>query len=546
MRFLFLFLALGVDGLLRAEVALHQLFRDGVVLQREQAVTVWGTAAAGENVSVEFAGQSLDSVADAKGHWRVTLAPLAASSESRELVARASNTITVRDVVVGDVWLASGQSNMGWPLASGATAAALPTANDTLLRIYNVPHAVAAEPSAEVDGKWEPTTPANARTFSAVAYFVARELRRTQGVPIGVLHASWGGTPIQTWMSLESIRREPAIPRMVTSWDTAHARHLVVKDQPELMSAYYTDIKDWLEKVKPVHLAAIAAHDKAMSAARAAGQPTVPAPKPSRPEPVQPDPLAMPAKGKFPSTPGIAYNAMIAPLAPFALRGALWYQGESDGTRGAEYRDSFPRLIESWRELWHRPDLPFLFVQLPGCYKDGEKVSTKGWAFTREAQLLTLRLPQTGMAVTIDIGDPTDVHPQNKEHVAARLALLARRLAYGENIAASGPLYKSHAREGEAIRLRFTETADGLKIGESPWRAKGVAPAPTDRLVGFYIAGEEGKWVEANAAIEGDTLLVSAASVPAPVAVRYAWAAFPQANLANGAGLPASPFRTDE
>jgi sialate O-acetylesterase len=544
LKSLLLFTVAGLS-LARADVKLHPLFTDRAVLQRDLPVPIWGTAKPGEKVSVTFAGQTVSATTGADGRWLVKLAPLPASSAPQVLTVKATNTVTVNDVLVGDVWLASGQSNMASPMSSGSAAQALPSANDPLLRFFTVTKAVAAEPQADVKGQWQLTTPDNAKGFSAVAYFFAREIRATQKVPVAVLNASWGGTPIKTWMSLDSLRQAPPIAATVAEWDKAYAQYLTVKDKPELQAAYLTDMKEWETNVGPAHKAEMAAYGELASAAKAAGQPVPPAPKLARPEPLQPNPMAMPSASKRPSTPTIAYNAMIAPLAGYGLKGVIWYQGEGDGNRGAEYRVWFPRLIEGWRTAWGQGDFPFLFIQLPGCYASAEPVATTGWAFLREAQLLTLKVPRTGMVVTSDIGDPKDVHPDNKVHVGTRLALVGRQVAYGEKIAGTGPLYAGSAIEGGAVRIRFTETGGGLVVGRSPWLAKGVTALPEDRLVGFYIAGADKKWVEATARIEGNTVVVSSPAVAAPVAVRYAWANFPRANLANREGQPASPLRTD-
>jgi sialate O-acetylesterase len=225
----------------------------------------------------------------------------------------------------------------------------------------------------------------------------------------------------------------------------------------------------------------------------------------------------------------------------------IWYQGEADGGHGIAYRELFPRLISGWRALWGQGDFPFLFVQLPANQKDATPVATGGWPFLREAQLLTLqRTPKTGMAITLDIGDPKDVHPQNKEFAAARLALVGRKVAYGEPIVASGPLYAGHEIAGSQVRIRFSETGGGLTIGQAPWIADGNTQLRPDKLTGFYLAGSDGKWFEGNAAIEGDAVIVSSPEVSAPAAVRYGWANSPRANLYNREGLAASPFRTDD
>jgi sialate O-acetylesterase len=523
----------------RADVKLPAFFSDHMVLQRDIPAPVWGTAAPGEKVAVAFAGQSVATTADASGRWQIKLAPLPANATAQVLTIRGTNTVTVNDVLVGDVWLASGQSNMDSPLSSGSAAQALPEATDPLIRFFKVTKSVAATPQSDVKGKWELSTPVTAKNFSAVAYFFAKEIRRTQNVPVAVFNDAWGGTPVKTWMSAESLRSgpgtaRPAVAKTLAEWEKALAQHLSVKDKPELMTAYYADMKDWETNVQP-----------RIKAAKAAGKP---APADARPEPVQPDPIAMPSASKRPSTPTISYNAMIAPLAPYGLRGVLWYQGEADASRGLEYRELFPALIQGWRTVWGQGDLPFLFVQLPSNGKDTVPVAAQSNTipWLREAQARALALPATGMAVTLDIGNPADVHPDNKIHTGQRLALVARETVYGEKITGTSPLYRDHTVSGSSIRIRFTNTGGGLVIGEAPWRPAGAEAWPKDKLVGFYIAGEDKKWVDASAQISGDTVIVSAPSVASPVAVRYGWASSPPVNLSNKEGLPAAPFRTDD
>jgi sialate O-acetylesterase len=271
-----------------------------------------------------------------------------------------------------------------------------------------------------------------------------------------------------------------------------------------------------------------------------------------RPEASNPDPMGMPSPSRRPSTPTVNFNGMIAPLIPYAIRGVIWYQGENNAGRGLEYRELFPRLIEDWRNVWQKAgyeagkDFPFLFVQLPSNGQDASPIAAQGWPWLREAQLLTLKVPRTGMAITLDVGDPNNVHPGDKIDVGQRLALLARKTVYGEEIVASGPLYQDFKVEADgSVRVRFTETGSGLTIGQAPWYAAGVAPFPKDKLIGFFIAGEDKKWVEAHARVDGNSVVVSSAQVPKPAAVRYGWANSPRCNLYNKEGLPASPFRTD-
>ncbi len=529
-----------------AEVKLHPLFSNDMVLQRGLQLPVWGTAAPGEQVTVEFAGQSVSVTADDKGQWLAELAPLEASSEARQLVVKASNTLTVDGVVVGDVWLASGQSNMDSPLRSGLAAEALPSANDPLLRFFKVAKAVSVEPLADPkDGQWELSTPETAKDFSAVAYFFAREVRENQNIPVGVISAAWGGTPIKTWMDLGSFKLDPAQAAPLAEWEAAMTKHLEVKDQPQIMQDYYREMKDWEENVQNPYKAALKTYNAEVAAAKAAGQPAPPKPQLARPEPVMPDPTAHPAPSKRPAVPSITYNGMIAPLQPYGLKGILWYQGEADVSRGPEYRELFPRLISSWRSSFRQPELPFMFVQLPAYGTDTALVAEEGIPYLRSAQESALVLPGTGMAVTLDIGEAKDAHPDNKVHVGHRLALVGRHKVYGEPILSSGPVYRSHEIKDGVIRLSFDHVGSGLAIGQAPWRAASMPEAPSDRLVGFAIRGSSGPWVEAEARVEGDQIVLSHPSVPEPADAAYGWAASPIVNFYNKEGLPAAPFRTD-
>ena len=515
-------------------------FADHTVLQREMPVPVWGWADAGEAITVEFAGQRQTATTDATGRWQVRLMPLAASEVPRDLVVTGNGTLAIRDVLVGEVWLASGQSNMGSPLSSVNNAATvLPEASDLLLRFFTVVKATAAEPLADVKGTWQATTPETARGFSAVAFFFAKELRSRLNCPVGILHASWGGTAAHCWLGIDSLRQEPALAKYVTQWDQAVVKHREVLEHPELAEQYVKEVAAWQAEVAPVYNAA-------MKAFKAAGS-TGPKPEPSRPMPKNPDPMGMPDPNSRPSTPGVIYHAMIAPLAPYAMRGVIWYQGEANGSAGLEYRTLLPRLITDWRGRWAQESMPFLVVQLPGWDHSKDPPERHQWPWLREAQLMTAhKVPKTGLAVAIDVGDPRDVHPANKTDIGLRLALAARKIAYGEDTVHSGPIYRDFAITDGTVRLRFDEIGGGLAIGQSPWLAKGVEQFPADRLIGFTIAGEDRTWREATARIDGDSVLVSSAAVPRPVAVRYGWANAPRCNLANREGLPASPFRTDD
>ena len=538
-----LLILIGISASLQAAAKPMTLFTDGMVLQREAILPVWGTATPGEEVTVEFSGQKKSAKADDKGIWMVKLDPLTASSSPSEMTVSAGASKTkVSNVLVGDVFLAGGQSNMGSPLFAAHNAAeVLPQTTDDKLRFFNVTKKTAAEPQTDVAGQWQSSDPTNAKGFSAVAYFFAREIRTKENIPVGVVSAPWGGTPIETWMSMVSIKVAPALTNVIAKWDKAVVDYNKVKADPKLESDYLADLDKWTKEVKPAFDATM----KAWNDDKAAGKPLGEKPKPSRPEPSNPDPMGPPSPSRRPSTPSVAYNAMIAPLSPFTLKGVLWYQGEANAGRGLEYRTLFPRLIQGWRKQWG-VDFPFLFVQLPMNGKDPVPVAKDGEPYLREAQFMTLSEPKTAMAITIDIGDPNNVHPGDKLDVGKRLSLLARRDIYGEKVDASGPLYQGFKIEGDKIRISFKETAKGLKPGQAPWCAKGVEPLPTDKLIGFVIAGSDRNWVEADAVIQGNDVIVSSKTIANPVAVRYGWAHSPRCNLYNSEGLPASTFRTDD
>jgi sialate O-acetylesterase len=532
--------AFAVVGRSMAGVRLPRIFADHMILQSGQPVPIWGWAESGERISVEFAGQQKSAVADPNGNWSVKLDALAASAMPRELTVRATNTVKFSDVLVGEVWLASGQSNMAFSLSAAHNAAeALAAATDPLLRFFTVQHATAAEPQTDLRGNWELSTPATAKNFSAAAYFFARELRAKLDCPVAILHSSWGGTPAQTWLSLDALRQDPPFTVYLKKWDEALAQHHTVLADPARSLAYQRDLKQWQKDVAPVFNAAM----KDYNAANSAG----PKPVPARPEPTNPDPIGMPSPSARPSIPSVIYNAQIAPLATYAIRGALWYQGEANGAAGLEYRALLPRLIADWRTRWAQGDFPFLIVQLPGWNHDARPAEFHDWPWLREAQSLTARdVSHAALAVTIDLGNPNDVHPKDKLDVGHRLALLARRLVYGESIVASGPMFRGVTFDGPSAHITFDEVGAGLAIGEAPWRADGVDPLPTDRLLGFALAGADRVWHDADVRIEGDGVIVSSSAVATPIAVRYAWANSPHCNLYNRDGLPAAPFRSDD
>jgi sialate O-acetylesterase len=484
-----------------AEVTLAPLFSDHAVLQCDRPVPVWGRAAAGEKVAVAFRGQSLATQAGADGRWRVTLAPLAATGESADLTVAGTNTLTLRDIVVGEVWLASGQSNMEWPLKSAHDAEKeIAAANFPLIRHLRLEHAVADQPADGArTGGWENATPQTAGTFTAVGYFFARDLHRKLGVPVGIVHSAWGGTPIESWMSEAALRNTGAWPAIDARWQKNLAEF------PERSANFPAERAAWL------------AADEKARAARTKNP--VPWPR----APIGPG---------TPYAPAGLFNGMIAPLQPGALRGVIWYQGEANWPRAAEYAELFPALIRAWRAGFGGGDLPFLFVQLANFADPGDPTG-RGWAPLREAQAKALALPATGMAVTIDIGNPKDIHPTNKQEVGRRLALIAKAVVYDIASDHTGPVFVSATPEKGALRVRFAHVATGLVAHDKPPQS-------------LEVAGADKVFHPATGKIERGTLVVASPAVKAPVAVRYAWSNAPVANLYNGSGLPAAPFRSDE
>jgi sialate O-acetylesterase len=442
--------------------------------------------------------------------------------------------------LVGEVWLASGQSNMAFPLSAAHNAdTEVPRANDASLRLFVVEHQTAASPQSDLRGRWQVCSPATARGFSAVAYFFGRDLRTTLGRPVGLINSSWGGTPAQTWLSIDALRPDPPLAKHLASWEKAVAAHRLLQADPTPVANYQGDLKRWQSEVAPKFAAATRAYNEA----RANGDTTSTAPKPERPEPANPDPMAIPSPSARPQTPSVIFNAMIAPLIPFPMRGVIWYQGEANVGQAKDYEVLFPRLILDWRTRWAQKDFPFLFVQLPAWARPGNPLELPA---LRDVQRLTFeRVPHTAMAVTLDLGNPAEVHPTGKLDVGLRLSRLARARVYGESLVASGPTFREVRFEGAITRVRFQTSDSGLVLGQSPWRAKGVEPYPTDRLVGFELRGSDGPWFEATARISGDEVIVSHPDVSAPAAVRYAWTGAPRANLYNREGLPAAPFNTE-
>jgi sialate O-acetylesterase len=521
-----------------ADVRLPALFGDHMVLQQDIPLPIWGWAEPGEAVTVTVGELTGDTIADATGAWRLDLPALPSSAAGRTLTVKGRNTVRYEDVVVGEVWIASGQSNMAFHLNSAHTAANdLPKASDPEMRLFVVQQRTASATLNDVRGHWQRCNPDSARRFSAVAYYFGRDLRQALGRPVGLICSAWGGTGAETWISLQALSEEPPLTRPLAAWKAALKAEARVAAEPELMAGYERDLQLWQKEVAPKFNAAM----RAFNEARAKGDLSAIRPAPERPEPRNPDPMGMPNPSARPSTPTVTFNGMIAPLMPFAIRGVLWYQGEGNVTQPVEYAELFPRLIRDWRRRWGQADFPFLFVQIPNWERGSEDTSLPQ---LREAQrLASVQVPRTAMAVTIDIGDPHDVHPTNKVDVGRRLALLARRDVYGERIVARGPIFARATPEGANVRLHFTSEGSRPCLGQAPWRAAGVQPYPAYRLIGFEVRDETGRWREAAARLDEGTVVVTHPEGAKVRGVRYAWTSAPRGNLYNPEGLPAAPFR---
>lgn len=649
--FLFFILLLCNVLVYAQEDSLHLpvIFSENMVIQQGIRSPVWGTGPAGETVMIEFAGTRSKTKVEANGKWMIRMPVLRAGGPFTMKITAGSQSVQFINVMVGEVWVCSGQSNMEMPLAVWGKVLEyqqeIEHANFPAIRLLQVQHATSdtLKNAVKVDGgKWLVCNPENIGNFSAVAYFFARSIYQQHHVSIGLIHSSWGGTVAEAWTSGVSLKTMPDFVDAVNKLEedaTQNATQPVPLEQ---------QVQNWYQKVSAKDSGfnngspAWAALDENLNGWRSMKIPvlwessglkefdgavwfkkrlTLPSSWSGKElvlnlGPVDDEDItyfngtvvgkdegydkprqykipanlvksgenevlvrvldysgsggiygeakqlniksssgdsillagqwmyrvgvnlkglpARPSETNGPNRPTVLYNAMINPLIPYGIRGAIWYQGESNTGRAGQYQTLFPLLIKDWRKNWKQGDFPFYYVQLANFMQRKEQPSTSSWAELREAQLKTLAVAKTGMAVAIDIGEEKDIHPKNKQDVGARLALIARAQVYGEKIPYSGPLYKSFKKEDAAIRISFSQTNGGLQ-----WTGG-------EKLTGFSIAGDDKRFYWAEAKIIGDQVIVSSDQVPNPVAVRYGWADNPDCNLYNKANLPASPFRTDE
>jgi sialate O-acetylesterase len=637
-----------------AEVTLPAIIGDNMVLQQDKKVRIWGWAQPKEQVTVTLSGHKATAIADDKGHWETFVGPLKAGGPL-EMTISGTNTLTIKNILVGEVWVCSGQSNMEWPLINARGGAeTVAQANHPEIRLFTVQKATSAAPLEDVKGHWVVTSPENAGAFSAVGYFFGLELNQKLKVPVGLIHTSWGGTPAEAWTSHDALvavpelkpildryednlkglpQRQQEFERRLADWvhnnlyeDTGNkgealgyaASDTNTSEWPSMNLPQFLETaglkmdgsiwfrrevdipQAWVGKPLELNLSAIDDFDTTYFNGTKVGgignetansymvprRYTVPAELvkagrnviavrvfdsageggfgsagkmaigPIGGTEAEALPLTgawrykieteltpkSPDWGSRPEAPGptnqnspsVLYNAMLAPITPLTIRGAIWYQGESNAGRAYQYRTLFPLMIRNWRTAWGEGDFPFYFVQLANWQPIKDQPDESEWAELREAQTMTLKEPQTGMAVIIDIGDTKDLHPRNKTDVGHRLALWALANTYGQKIEFAGPMFNSFSVDGEKVRVKFKHTAGGLKTSD------GGAPK------GFAIAGEDHKFVWAEAKIDGDSIVLWSKDVAKPVAVRYAWADNPVTNLFNKIDLPASPFRTDD
>jgi len=483
----------------RADVCLPAILSEHMVLQKTAKVPIWGKADPGEKITVTLDGQRATATAGAGGRWMTSLDLAKSGPGPFEMTVEGKNRLMISDVLVGEVWVAAGQSNMKWALGTqtiGAEKEIAQSANPQF-RQFRVAKVESDTPKEEALGQWVVATPQTTPEFSATAYYFAKRLLGELKVPVGIINTAVSGTPVEAWLSMQAVDTVPH-----------------------------------LKEARERAVAALKASKPAVAAAA------------SKP------------KARHATEPSCLFNGLIHPILNYGIAGIIWYQGESNEDRAWQYRFVFPLLIQDWRNQWKQPNRPFYFCQLANFKQKQKQPSESAWAEIREGQSMALKLPNTAEAVLIDIGESNDIHPKNKQETGTRLANVVLANHYGKAIPFSGPVYESMKVEGDKIRVAFTHTEGGLVAKALPatyivkttagLTAPLVRNSPKSELEGFAICGADHKWVWADAKIDGTDVLVWSDQVPAPVAVRYAWADNPTCNLTNAAGLPATPFRTDD
>jgi len=496
-----------------ADVKPASLFKDHIVLQYNMAEPVWGTANPGEKVTVKIGNQSHSVVTGKDGNWLIKLNKLTIGGPYT-LIIEGKNKITINDVYAGEVWLCSGQSNMDMTVAREDRywcgvfneKEEVAAANYPLIRVFDVDFTPAASPQTEVDGKWELVSPQTVGHISAAAYFFARDLQKKLKVPIGLITTAYGASTTEAWTREEALSKNPLFKKLLDSY-----KEKLIKYKAD--TAAQIKYKAAYEKWKPL-----------AAEAKAEGKDELRGPK--NPNPVFDQ-----------HNPSVLWNGMVNALVPYAIRGAIWYQGESNSPTASIYKELMETLIKDWRQQWKEGNFPFIYVQLANIGKTYDSLPAMGGteAIKREAQLENLSIPNTAMVVAIDNADSNNmgnIHPKDKQEIGRRLALAAEAIAYHEKVVYSGPLYDKMKIEGNKIRLYFKDIDGGLM-------------AKNNKLIGFAIAGADKKFEWADAEIDGNTVIVSSPEVNKPIAVRYGWGNNPPTSLYNKANLPASPFRTD-
>ncbi len=497
LRLLALAACVCLPQLAHAELKFSSVFGDSMVLQRDQPIHVWGWTTPSLNVSATIDGHEASATADAEGRFSLKLASMEAGGPY-ELVVRADQTRTFKDVLIGEVWLCSGQSNMQWSVdqADDGDLESL-SANYPNIRLITVPQVAAQTPQDDFNGSWKACTPQTVKDFSAVGYFFGRQLHQTLNVPIGLIDNSWGGSAAEAWVPRDVLKTDGKYDDLIAKWD----RMADTYDHDAAVAKWKVERDQWKENGKQ-------------------GQ----------------APRAPQNQLQGNHRPGNLYNGVLHPVIGYTIAGTVWYQGESNSGRAYQYRDLFPLMIETWRSEWKQGDFPFYWVQLADFQQEETEPSPSTWAELREAQTMTLdRLPATGQAVITDLGEATDIHPKNKQDVAKRLARWAFAKQYAVDVPYQSPTFESMTVEGNKAVLKFSHVGGGLDTFDVP------------ALSGFTIAGEDKTFVHATAKIvDKDTIEVSAEGIESPASVRYAWANNPIANVQSAEGLPMTPFRTDQ